>query len=89
MTCPTCGHEEDTVLDSRTTASGKAIRRRRKCRACSVRWTTFEVQGDLKHMQTTPAQLVAHVRNYMVRINDMLAEIESVLQRMEKLGAEE
>lgn len=42
MKCPACGHEESQVKDSRPTDDGAAIRRRRQCEACSVRFTTFE-----------------------------------------------
>jgi transcriptional repressor NrdR len=40
--CPTCGADDDRVVDSRPTPDGDAIRRRRECRACGVRFTTFE-----------------------------------------------
>ena len=38
--CPFCHEDDDRVVDSR--ASGGAIRRRRECRACSRRFTTYE-----------------------------------------------
>jgi transcriptional repressor NrdR len=40
--CPSCGADDDKVVDSRPTADGSAIRRRRECRACGLRFTTFE-----------------------------------------------
>jgi transcriptional repressor NrdR len=40
--CPTCGADDDKVVDSRPSADGEAIRRRRECLACKVRFTTFE-----------------------------------------------
>jgi transcriptional repressor NrdR len=40
--CPACGADDDRVVDSRPTPSGDAIRRRRECRACGLRFTTFE-----------------------------------------------
>jgi transcriptional repressor NrdR len=40
--CPFCGKEEDRVIDSRASASGDVIRRRRECEACSKRFTTYE-----------------------------------------------
>jgi transcriptional repressor NrdR len=40
--CPTCGIDDDRVVDSRLSPDGQAIRRRRECRACSLRFTTFE-----------------------------------------------
>lgn len=42
MRCPTCGLDDDKVVDSRPADDGGAVRRRRECRACGVRFTTFE-----------------------------------------------
>ena len=42
MKCPACGHDEDKVVDSRTTKEGEAIRRRRECLQCGRRFTTYE-----------------------------------------------
>lgn len=42
MHCPKCKHTETSVLDSRLTQEGKAVRRRRECDACKYRFTTFE-----------------------------------------------
>ncbi|MFP4148463.1 MAG: transcriptional regulator NrdR [Nitriliruptoraceae bacterium] len=42
MRCPGCGSDDDRVVDSRPTAAGDAIRRRRECRRCGLRFTTFE-----------------------------------------------
>ena len=42
MKCPFCGHQEDKVVDSRESAEGGAIRRRRACLACGKRFTTYE-----------------------------------------------
>lgn len=42
MRCPSCGTDDDRVVDSRPTAGGQAIRRRRECGACGARFTTFE-----------------------------------------------
>jgi transcriptional repressor NrdR len=40
--CPSCGADDDRVVDSRPSTSGDAIRRRRECRTCGLRFTTFE-----------------------------------------------
>jgi len=40
--CPSCGHLEDKVIDSRSAKEGQAIRRRRECLACHRRFTTYE-----------------------------------------------
>lgn len=42
MRCPFCGHEEDRVLDTRSTTGARAIRRRRECLVCERRFTTYE-----------------------------------------------
>ena len=42
MLCPFCGSEDTQVKDSRPAEDGSAIRRRRLCGACGVRFTTFE-----------------------------------------------
>lgn len=42
MRCPFCGHDEDRVIDSRSTEEGTAIRRRRECLKCSGRFTSYE-----------------------------------------------
>jgi transcriptional repressor NrdR len=40
--CPTCAHLDDKVVDSRQADDGSAIRRRRECLGCGVRFNTFE-----------------------------------------------
>jgi transcriptional repressor NrdR len=40
--CPYCGTDDDRVVDSRPADDGAAIRRRRECRSCGQRFSTFE-----------------------------------------------
>jgi transcriptional repressor NrdR len=40
--CPYCGHNDDKVIDSRSSEGGKVIRRRRQCLKCAKRFTTYE-----------------------------------------------
>ena len=42
MHCPFCNHEETKVIDSRLAGEGLQVRRRRECRSCGERYTTFE-----------------------------------------------
>ena len=42
MRCPKCKKGDTSVLDSRDSDDGKAIRRRRECDKCNYRFTTFE-----------------------------------------------
>lgn len=42
MRCPYCKSDHDRVIDSRASADGFAIRRRRHCQDCERRYTTYE-----------------------------------------------
>jgi transcriptional repressor NrdR len=42
MRCPFCGHDDSQVVDSRLSDAGDAVRRRRRCRDCDRRFTTYE-----------------------------------------------
>ena len=44
MHCPRCKSEETSVVDSRLSEDGRAVRRRRECDKCEHRFTTFERQ---------------------------------------------
>ena len=46
MRCPFCREDSDKVVDSRSSDSGRVIRRRRQCLACSRRFTTYEKIGE-------------------------------------------
>jgi transcriptional repressor NrdR len=52
MKCPFCGHEEDKVVDSRTSKEGQAVRRRRECLKCEKRYTTYE------YIETVPLTII-------------------------------
>jgi len=40
--CPFCAHEFNRVVDKREGTNGKTTRRRRQCKKCDRRFTTFE-----------------------------------------------
>lgn len=42
MKCPYCGQSDTGVVDSRLTARDAAVRRRRECPSCRMRFTTYE-----------------------------------------------
>lgn len=50
MKCPFCSHPRDKVVDSRETATGDAIRRRRECLACLRRFTTYERMEEIPYL---------------------------------------
>ncbi len=50
MKCPECGYLDTSVIDSRMTKDGLAIRRRRECPKCKTRFTTYERVENLVPM---------------------------------------
>jgi len=52
MRCPRCKEDNDRVVDSRAAADGGAIRRRRECLECYLRYTTYE------RVEDTPLRVV-------------------------------
>jgi len=44
--CPFCKEDRDRVVDSRSSDAGRVIRRRRQCRVCKRRFTTYEKIGE-------------------------------------------
>ncbi len=48
MKCPFCGHDDDAVLDSRPLRDGEQIKRRRECKHCGRRFTTFETIEEMQ-----------------------------------------
>ncbi|MDY2776894.1 MAG: transcriptional regulator NrdR [Collinsella sp.] len=47
MRCPKCGEGDTRVIDSRQQDATNATKRRRECRSCGYRFTTFERCEDL------------------------------------------
>ena len=47
MKCPYCRHDNDKVIDSRSSEDGFVIRRRRMCVSCEKRFTTYERVAEL------------------------------------------
>jgi transcriptional repressor NrdR len=52
MRCPFCKHNDDKVIESRESADGFVIRRRRECTQCERRFTTRE------RIEETPLRVV-------------------------------
>ena len=46
MRCPMCGCVDDKVVETRTIAEGGAVRRRRECKDCGFRFTSYEKIED-------------------------------------------
>jgi transcriptional repressor NrdR len=52
MRCPHSKHDDDRVVDARTSAEGSVIRRRRECLACFMRYPTYE------RIEETPLRVI-------------------------------
>ena len=98
MRCQRCKEDEDRVVDSRTSADGRAIRRRRECLVCGLRYTTYE------RVESTPLRVVKkngervrfdrdRVLTGMViaceKLDVSLAELEAAADRIELACQEE
>lgn len=49
LNCPFCGGNDFAVVDVRNQEKSKGIRRRRECKSCGKRFTTYEVCSDMYH----------------------------------------
>ncbi|MEZ5965790.1 MAG: transcriptional regulator NrdR [Planctomycetota bacterium] len=93
MRCPYCKADEDRVIDSRASADGFAIRRRRHCQSCGRRYTTYE------RAEATPLRVVkkdgdrvefdrVKVRNGLLRACEKRPvttdQIEVIVDRVER-----
>lgn len=100
MRCPSCGHLESKVLDSRPSGDYTSIRRRRECLQCQKRFTTFETIENLSFVVVKKDKTrVPFDRNKIVsgmikacekrpvtmnQINIAVQDIESTLMAMMK-----
>jgi transcriptional repressor NrdR len=98
MRCLRCKQDNDRVVDSRASADGTVIRRRRECLMCFLRYTTYE------RVENTPLRVVKkngervrfereRVLAGMVRACEKLAipieELEAAVVRVETRCQEE
>ena len=98
MRCPSCGHLESKVVDSRPSDDGATIRRRRECLECQHRFTTYERLGDNPLLVTkSDGSSETYDRNKLMRgvtvacakrpvspdqINELIDGIEAELRAM-------
>jgi transcriptional repressor NrdR len=92
MRCPSCGHLEDRVIDSRSTKEGRAIRRRRECIGCGNRFTTYEyvenasvvvVKRDGKREPFSREKVIAGISRACEKRPVSLSQIEEIVDRLE------
>lgn len=98
MKCPSCGHPDSKVIDSRPVADGGSIRRRRECLSCQKRFTTFEVvesvqivvvkkdgSKELFDRNKLLSGLLKACQKRPVNAEEIVAEIEAELQNSLRL----
>jgi transcriptional repressor NrdR len=98
MKCSRCKEDNDRVVDSRTSAGGSVIRRRRECLNCLLRYTTYE------RVEETPMRIIKkngervrydrdRILGGMIRACEKLPvsieELEAATARIEALLQEE
>ncbi len=66
MRCPRCGGAETRVIDSRMQDANNAIKRRRECRTCGYRFTTFERCEDPIEVIKTDGSIQPFDRNKLL-----------------------
>lgn len=76
MKCPSCGCLKSQVVDSRPSADGGSIRRRRECLACQKRFTTYE------NIETLP--LVVIKKDHSREMFDRNKLLKSIIRACDK-----
>lgn len=102
MHCPFCNHADTKVIDSRLAGSGRQVRRRRECLACTERFTTFEspelvmprvIKRDDRREPFDEGKLrdsmVSALQKRPVGSEDIEGSIERVTHRLQTLGERE
>jgi len=92
MRCPRCKADKDRVVDSRTSADGSAIRRRRECLDCFLRYTTYErientplrvVKKNGDRVRFDRDRIIAGMLRACEKLNVMIEELEDATARIE------
>ncbi len=93
MRCPYCKADNDRVIDSRASADGFAIRRRRECLGCKRRYTTYEraESAPLRVVKKDGARAAfdrQNIRNGLLRACEKrpvsIEQLDAVVERVER-----
>ncbi len=93
MKCPFCAHNEDKVIDSRSSNEGKSVRRRRECEKCKKRFTTYEyieevplmvIKKDGRRESFDRNKIISGIMKACEKRPVSVEKIESVVDRVEK-----
>lgn len=102
MKCPSCGHLDSQVVETRESDEGDVVRRRRSCAACRQRFTTYErseaampavvkkdgtrAEFDLVKLR---ASMLLALRKRPVAIDRVDAAVASIERQLLSIGARE
>lgn len=102
MICPSCGHADTKVIDSRADDDDIAVRRRRECLKCSFRYSTIEqmeildlgvVKNDGSVMQYDRQKVLAGIQKACERrpiskedLRCVIIKIETDIQKKARFG---
>lgn len=81
MRCPYCSVDDDRVVDSRAAEDGVAVRRRRACRACGQRFSTYE--------RAEQTALLVRKRNGVVEPYDRTKVMAGIAKATKNLAVDE
>ena len=96
MLCPRC-HASTRVLESRRSPDGAAVRRRRECTGCRLRFTTFErrepepayvIKRDGERQRFDRAKLRAALMGAAHKRPVIASDIEAIVDRVELAAAD-
>lgn len=82
MICPTCGHESTCIVDVRPADNLSAIRRRRHCTGCGVRFSTTELPVADAAPRSLTLAAAQRVRNQGVEF--ALVEAEALIEDLHR-----
>jgi transcriptional repressor NrdR len=94
MRCPYCKKTDDKVIDSRSSADGVTIRRRRECLGCGRRFTTYEkveevallvMKKDQRRETYDRTKVLAGIQKACEKRPVSREAIDEIVDRLEKM----
>jgi transcriptional repressor NrdR len=102
MKCPICASPESRVVDSRVSADGGSIRRRRECETCRRRFTTYEraeefiprvIKKDGRRQEFKRSKILEGLMRACekrpVSVEDLESFVDGLLGRIQDMMAQE